>query len=807
MSSIGQDLRGGLRALRRSPGFAAVAVVALGLGFGANTAIFSVFNSVLLCPLPYAEPDRLVMVWDDDRTHGVPREWPGPDNFFDWRDQNRVFAGMAALRDWGPILTQAGEPVQLAGEIVSHNLFEVLGVEPALGRAFLPAEDQPDGEPVALLSHSLWQNRFGGSPAILGRSIQLDGQSFTVIGVLPPDFRPIFTRNAQIWRTFRAARDPAQRYRSHSIWVVARLGAGVSLERASSDMQTIARRLEREYPQTNTGLGVTVMPLHEQTVGELRPALWVLLGAVGCVLLIACANVANLLLARGAERSKEIAIRSALGASRARLVRQVLVENLPLAGLGAAAGLLLGLWGVDLLVALAPPGMPRLDEVRIDGRVLGLSLLMVLLTDLLFALAPALQSARRGPGQSLQEGGRGAQSGIRGRRTRDALVVAELALALILVVGAGLLIKSFVRLRQVDPGFQPAQLLTFSLTLSETEYPERTEVPRFFDRLLERVEQLPGVEAAGSVAFVPLSGSDTDAGFYIEGRPHPAPGEEPAVWVRPASPGYFRAIGIPLLAGRRFERGDHAEAPKVVLISQAMARRFWPGADPVGRRLKFGRPESDSPWRTVVGVVGSVKHDALDTEAKTELYFPHAQVPYRTMSVVVRTAGDPLALVGAARRAVHALDQHLPLTDVATAEQILERSVGAPRFTMMLLATFAALALMLAAVGVYGVIAYSVSRRTQEIGVRIALGAQRRDVLGLVVREGMVLAAIGVALGIAGAWALSRVLASLLFGVTATDPATYAGMSALLIGVAVLASVLPARRAARVDPIVALRYE
>ena len=804
-----RDLRYGLRTLRKNPGFTAVAVIALALGIGANSAIFSVVNTVLLRPLPYKDPERLAMVWEDNARSGFPRDTPAAANYVDWREQNQVFEGMAALADESFNLTGVGEPLRVDGQRVSADLFSLLGVEPQLGRAFRPEEDAPGANRVVLLSHGLWQRRFGSDPKIAGRPVNLNGESYTVVGVMPQGFQ-FPSRNDELWVPIAFTSREAANRNTHYLQVVARLKLGVTLGQAQAEMSTIAARLQRQYPQQNAELGAVVVPLHEQVVGDIRPALLVLLGAVGFVLLVACANVANLLLARAAARQKEIALRVALGASRLRLVRQFLTESVLLAVLGGGVGLLLSLWGVGLLKSFIPEDISQVKAVSVDARVLGFTLLVSLLTGLIFGLAPAAQASSFDLNETLKEGGRDTSSAGRGKRIRAALVVAEVAVSLVLLIGAGLLINSFLRLRHVDPGFRTDNLLTMSVVLPEQKYPDQARRSAFYDEMIRRVEALPGVRAAAVTNWIPLVSQGDSVGVSVEGRPDPAPGQRrPVVVTRVVSPHYFRAMGIQLLRGRDFdERQDRVDSPAVVVINETMARYFWPGEDPLGKRVTPGRPDSPEDWCQVVGVVKDVRQFQLNADPKPQMYLLYAQAEFfAPRHLVVSTAVEPLGLASAVRKTVWEIDKDQPVSDVSTMEEVLSESIARQRFSMLLLAVFAGVALLLAAVGLYGVMSYSVAQRTREIGLRMALGAQERDVLRMVVGQGLKLVLAGVLIGLAAAFALTRLMSSLLFGVSATDPATLVTISLLLVGVAVLASYVPARRATKVDPLIALRYE
>jgi putative ABC transport system permease protein len=812
MSMLGdfrQDLRYGLRTLRKNPGFTAVAVIALALGIGANSAIFSVVNTVLLRPLPYKDPDRLVMVWEDDTRHGYPRDTPAAANYVDWREQNRVFEGMAAIADQSFNLTGEGEPERIAGRRVSANLFPLLGVEPQLGRVFLPEEDQPgSGGRVVVLSHGLWQRRFGADPKIIGKPLNLNGQSFTVVGVMPSNFQ-FPTREDELWVPIAFGPKEAANRGNHYLEVVARTKPGVTLQQAQVEMNTIASRLQQQYPEKNTDLGAVVVPLHEQVVGNIRPALLVLLGAVGFVLLVACANVANLLLARAAARQKEIALRVALGASRLRLIRQFLTESILLAALGGIVGLLLSFWGVNLLKAFIPENISQAKAITIDAGVMGFTLLVSLLTGLVFGLAPAMQASNFNLNETLKEGGRDSASGRRGNRIRNVLVITEVAVSLVLLIGAGLLINSFLRLRSVDPGFSVNNLLTMKVELPPRKYPDQARRSAFYTELLRRIEALPGVKSAAVTNWIPLVSQGDSIGITIEGRPAPPPGKEAIVVTRVVSPDYFPTMGIQLLRGRQFdERQDRHESPAAAVISETMARRFWPGEDPTGKRISQGTPESPDDWMTIVGVVKDVRQFGLDAEPKPQMYLLYAQADFFAPShLVISTNVEPRSLTATVRSTVWEIDKDQPVSNISTMEDVLSESIARQRFSMLLLVIFAAVALVLAAVGIYGVMSYSVAQRTREIGIRMALGAQRSDVLKLAVGQGLKLVLIGVLIGLAGALILTRVMASLLFGVSATDPITLTSISLMLICVAVLASYIPARRATRVNPLVALRYE
>ncbi len=807
MQTFWQDLRYSVRMLYKNRGFTAVALLALALGIGANTAIFSVVNSVLLRPLPFSNPQRLIMIWENYQQRGGPeREWASPGDFTDFRDQAQSFEHVAALGGWGPTLTGRDEPEDLQGAAVSHDTFAMLGVEPALGRAFKPDEDKPGAERVVVLSNHLWERRFDADPSIVGKSVTLSGESFTVIGVMPRGLSFPILNNAEIWRTIGPllAANPGCDRGCVTLRVIAKLKEGVSIEAARAEMNAITGQIAERYPEDNKGVGATLVPLHDQLVGDVRPAMLVLLGAVGLVLLIACANVANLLLARAAAREKEVAIRAALGASRARLIRQHLTESLVLALTGGAVGLLIAFWMVDLLVSFAPKGTPRLGEVSIDPTVLAFTFGIAVLTGVVFGLAPALMASRANFNSALKEGGRDSSATTRGASVRSALVVSEVALSLTLLIGAGLLIKSFVNLQRVDPGFNPNGVLRVDVTLPRTRYPERNQSAAFYKQLLDRVAALPGVQSAGAVSNLPLSGGGTDSNFAVEGQPPAEPDHRPVGWYSSVTPGYFRALGIRLLSGREFTEADTADAPKAVVISETMARRYFPGDEPLGKRLVFG---GGKDLREIVGVISDVKFFGLSLDARPSMYFPQAQTPARGMSLVVRTQGDPLALASAIRGQVSALDRDLAVSSVMTMEQLVSTSLSEPRFTLLLLAAFASVAMLLSAIGVYGVVSYSVTQRSHEIGVRIALGAKARDVLKLVVGQGMSLVFGGVGLGLMAAFAISRLMESLLFGVSATDTTTFALTALLLAAVALGACVVPARRAAKVDPMESLRCE
>jgi putative ABC transport system permease protein len=814
MEDLWQDIKYGVRMLLKAPSFSIVATIALALGIGANTAIFSVVNAVLLRPLPFANPEQLMAVWETDQQRGQERGTYSYPNFRDLREQNHVFEHIASYHNADFIMTGRGEPARLQGAVVNADLFPLLGMAPVIGRGFLPDEDKPsETGRVVVLSQELFQKRFNSDAGVLNQSITLDGTSYTVIGVMPSAFQfPVQNEPVELWTTVASdasGKEPMTDIRgAHYMNVIGRLKPGVSQEQAQAEVATIATRLEQQYPDTNTHKSIRLEPELRALVGDIRPALLILLGAVACVLLIACANVANLLLARAMSRHKEMAIRSALGASRLRVVRQLLTESVLLSLAGGSLGLLLAVWWSDLLVSLGKEDIPRALQVGLDWRVLGFTLFVSVGTGLVFGLVPALQSSKTQLTETLKEGGRGSGEGARRNLIRSVLVVAELAIAVVLLVGAGLLIQSLWRLRQVSPGFNSQNVLTFSVALPEVRYPTDKQAV-FYHDLVTHIESLPGVQSASVVTPLPLSGDLYSLSYETDGRPV-AKKDQPSADFFNIGLGYFRAIGIPLIKGRDFNEGDQHKSTPVVIINEALARQNFPNEDPIGKRIRPGISsyEGEKPtMREIVGVVGDVKNRSLSKEAKSSFYVPQTQVPFSEMTFVVRTTNDPHTMISAVTKEVGALDKDLPLFGVKTLEEYLATAVAAPRFNTTLLSIFAVVALILTIVGLYGVMSYSVAQRTNEIGIRMALGAQTSDVLKLIVGQGIKLVFLGLAIGLVGAFAVTRLAASLLFGVTAKDPLTFAAVGVLLALVALLACYIPARRAASVDPLVALRYE
>ena len=812
MEILWHDLRFAIRTLVKKPGFTFVLVLALALGIGANTAIFSVVNAVLLRPLPYKQADRLVWIWGTNPLNDIEHETASAPDYNDWKTQGQSFEEMGGFANTRLTLTGSGEPERYDGAYVTDGFFEVLGVQPAIGRTFTPEEDKPNSSRVVVLSHGLWQRRFGGDPGIIGQAITINGNPVTVVGVMPADFkhpRPESNRKAEMWMPLQVDYAKAGR-RADYLGVIARLKPGVAIEQARAEMTTIAAQLEQQYAATNSGWGTIVLPLHERFVGDVRPVLVVLLGAVGFLLLIACANVANLLLARAAARQKEMAIRTALGARRGRIVRQLLTESVLLAVVGGGLGLLLALWGIEALVALAPGDIPRLNEVSLDARVLLFTFGVSLVTGVMFGLFPALQAANPNLNETLKEGGRGTTEGGRGGRARRILVVAEIALALVPLVGAGLMVKSFVRLQEVDPGFNPERVLAVEVYLPGTTYKEGQQATAFYQQLLTRVQNLPGVEAASAIDTLPLSGGGNVIAFYVEGHLPALTDKTPDAEYRIVTPEYFQTMGIPLLRGRYLSEQDGPKTPQSFVINDTLARRYFGDEDPIGKRMNLGSPQQPA-WYTVVGIVQDTRHEGLDAEPYPQMYAVNTQVPRRSMVLVARTAGDPAKMIPSIRSTVAEMDSTLALNNARTMAQVISQSIARPRFNMMLMSLFAVVALLLAGVGIYGVMAYSVSQRTHEIGVRMALGASSADVLRMVVRQGMGLTLVGVGIGLAGAFVITKLIASLLSGllfqVGAHDPLTFVGIALLLALVALAACLIPARRATKVDPMVALRYE
>jgi putative ABC transport system permease protein len=811
MDNFIQDIRFGLRMLRKNPGFTAAAVITLALSIGATAAIFDVINGVLLKPLPYREPDSIVRVFESSPR--FPRFPISPANFLDYRERNDVFENFATFARGDLDLSINERPERLIGMRVSRGFFELLGFEPELGRAFGPSDEIPGNEKVTIISHALWERSFGKNPGIIGAPVTLSGMSFTIVGVIGPGLQHVggdyhslpHGGNVDVWWPLSA--NPKVRT-SHYLNAIARIKPGVSHEQAGAQMNVIAEQLEQQYPE-DKNWRIRLVPLREDILGSAQTMLWILFGAVGFVLLIACVNVANLQLARAAARQKEIAVRTALGARRVRLVRQMLTESLVIAVLGGATGFLVATWGVETLLALGPKELPRLHMVGLDWRTFAFTLTTAALTGLLFGLAPALHLSKVNLNETLKEGGRGSSGGLRHQRLRGFLVIAEVSLAFVLLIGAGLLMRTFYNLQRVDPGFNPERVLTASIELPMARYSTAKKASDFYRDLIARLVTLPGVKSAGATSDLPWTGYGENTGVGIEGRQF-SDNDYPSAQYHFATPDYFRTMGIPLLAGRFLSDDDNADAPRVILINNTLAERYWPEEDAIGKRVRIW-----GETRTIAGVVGDLKDSPSDSRVKAGFYFPVAQQPQRGLILAVRsglilavrTEGEPMSVLAGVRSELAALDKDLPLSDVRALDEIASAAVSRTRFTMLLLSVFAGVALLLAAVGIYGVMSYSVTQRTHEIGIRVALGAGRGNVVALVARQGLVLTLAGLGVGLVAAFALTRVMTTLLFGVSSTDPVTFVGISVLLAGVALGACFVPARRATRVDPIVALRYE
>jgi putative ABC transport system permease protein len=815
LETIVQDVRFTGRTLAKRAGFTTIAALTLALGVGANSAIFSVVEAVLLRPLPYRHADRVVEIWERSPMSGQ-HNVVSPANFLDWRDQAKSFDQMAAFYDARANLTGTGEPEEVPLQLTTPNLFALLGAEPLLGRTFTQDDAQPEPAGkgvVAVLSYGFWHRRFGGERDVIGRTFTLNGTPVTVIGVMPRDFQWFIeessrnTRPADLWVPMGLSETLRDRTKvGRYMQSVGRLKPGVPIERAQAEMSAIAGRLAAQYPDYSAKWDIILVPLRDQLAGAIKPALLVLLGAVGFVLLIACVNVANLLLARAAGRHKEIAIRSAIGAGRRRIIRQLLTESLLLALLGGAFGLLLARWCVKTLVAVSPAHLVGLGQVGIDLPVLLFTLAVSLLTGVVFGLAPALEASRVDLNDSLKESNRGTAGSTRGRRMRDALIVAEVGLALVLLVGAGLMIRSFVRLSSVDPGFDAANLLTLRVSLPGSKYGEDPQRVAFFRQAVDRLRTLPGVRSAAAVSGLPFADLGAATNFTIVGKPVPPPGQDFDTDVRVVDEGYFRTMGIPLITGRTFTPQEGMENRNVAVINQAMARKYFPGENPLGKRLVVHMMEDPQPSE-IIGIVGDAKYKTLEGEMRPMVYWPPPTLAYGSMTLVLRTTGNPEDLAAAARREILAIDKDQPVGDVRTMQSWLDESMARTRFGTLLLGVFAGLALTLAAIGIYGVMSHAVAQREGEIGVRMALGARARDVLRLVIGQGLGLVLVGIALGLVGSLALTRVMSSLLYGVSATDPLTFTAIALLLMLVSCFACYIPARRASRVDPLTALRYE
>jgi putative ABC transport system permease protein len=809
LETLWQDIRFAFRMLRKNPGFTAVAALTLALGIGANTAIFSLVNGVLLRPLPYRDPDRLTMVWEKN-DDGTP-ENVGYATFLEWRAQNKSFQELAVYSSWQPIL-QVGEPEQLNGLRVASNYFRALGVHTELGRDFLAEEDNPGANKVVILSHALWQRKFNSDPGIVGKSFAMNATTYVVAGVLPANYQSLMNQDprggtVEIWRVLGYDVSQPWACRScHHLIAIGRLRDGVSPALATAEMDVITSAQMKAYPKEYSASGVILTPLREHLLGRAGTPLYVLFGAVTFVLLVACANLANLLLARAANREHESAIRIALGAGRGRIVRQLLVENCLLALLGAAAGLLPAIWAPSIVAVLGTGDLPRLDGVRLDWRVLAFAIGLALLTGVLSGLVPALRLSKADVHDSLKEGSRGISSGAN-RRLRGLLVVAEVSLSLTLLVGAGLLLRSLARLLTVSPGFEVSHVLTLRTSVLGQRFADNKVLRQYFADAVAHLRSIPGVEAVAAASQFPFDGNMDRYGFHADGKMHSNPELDESAERFCITPGFLSALRIPLLRGRDITDADVAESPGVILINQTTAQRIWPGEDPLGKRVKLGG--LDHPWMTVVGVVGDVHHEGLDAIPWTQFYVPHSQWPFpdSDMTFVVRTSGPPGAIASAARQAVHSLDATQPLSRVMPLEDYVGLSVQGRRFSLILIGAFAAIALLLSVIGIYGVTAYTVAQRTREIGIRVALGAQRSEVLALMMRQGAVLILAGIGVGVVASLALTRFLSSMLFGVAPTDPVTFALVSGLLVSVGALACWIPARRAMRVDPIVALRHE
>ena len=812
MDTFFRDLRYAVRLLIKSPGFTAVALLSIALGIGANTTVFSVINAVLLKSLPYKDASTLVLLWGDSRGEPSLRNHSqiSATDVADFRKQAGVFEEVATYGGWNAIMSGGGEAERVPAIQVGDGFFKIMKGKPLLGRVFTPEEQEDGKDFVIVLSYSLWQRRFGGDPNIIGKTVSLSGRPYNIVGVMDSDFHPLpeslVLPEGQFYRPVAEAYDDSARDERH-LRAIARLKPGVTVEQARTEASVIAQRLEQEHPLTNKGQGAFVVSMTDEIVGGIRPTLLMVFGAVIFVLLVACANVANLLLARASVRYKEITIRSAIGAARSQLVRQLLTESLLLSLVGGALGLLFALWGTGLVSSAGSRINPMFRDIHLDTRVLLFTFGISVLTGLIFGLAPALQVSKPNLVESLKEAGRGSGSSATRNRLRSVLVVSEIAMTLVLLVCAGLLIRTVMRLRSVDTGFNSQNILAMNIGLPSIKYPKPENQIAFFKQVTERIAALPGVKAAGTTSVLPLSDNFDGRGLLVEDHPRPR-GEEITVDLYVATPGYLKAMEIPLLKGRSITDQDVSDSQNIALINKTMAAQLWANQDPLGKRIRFpGSEKRPQPWRTIVGIVSDVSQYALDKKPPMQIYIPHSQFPTSFNTIVVKTATDPVALTNAVRREIVAVDQEQAVSNVTTLQQLMGESISVRRFFMLLLLVFAALALVLAAVGIYGVMSYVASQRTHEIGIRMALGAQAKDVLKLIIGNGMTLALIGVATGLAGAFALTRLLTGLLFGVAATDSLTFVSVSVGLIAVALIACYIPARRATKVDPLVALRYE